>query len=121
MVLVNYNLGLLAITTMCTHLCVMATHVARVTLVCGVVIVAGFSISPIMNNERSVVHCNSPASKDVFTNGREGGGAGSSAVLKSTILRVCLRNPSKLFVVHLQIIRQNAEKKLMHKSKISEM
>ena len=114
----NYNL---AITTMCTHLCVMATHTARVTRVTVKVIVGGFRIRPRINNEGCVVHCNSLASKDVFTNGREGGGAGSSAVLKSTILRVCLRNPSKLFVVHLQIIRQNAEKKFMHKSKISEM
>ena len=93
---------ILAITTMCTHLCVMATHVARVTRVTVKVIVGGFRIRPRINNEGCVVHCNSLASKDVFTNGREGGGAGSSAVLKLTSLRVCLCNPSKFFIVHLQ-------------------
>ena len=103
----NYNL---AITTMCTHLCVMATHAARVTRVTVKVIVGGFRIRPRINNEGCVVQCNSLASKDVFTNGREGGGAGSSTVLKLTILRVCLRNPSKLFIVHLQMIRQITEK-----------
>ena len=98
---------------MCTHLCVMATHTARVTHVSIKVIVGGFTIRPRINNEGCVVHCNSLASKDVFTNGREGGGAGSSTVLKSTILRVCLRNPSKLFIVQLQMIGQiTAEKEI---------
>ena len=116
-ILVNYNLGLLVVTTMCTHLCVVSTHTARVTHVSIKVIVGGFTIRPRINNEGCVVHCNSLASKDVFTNVREGGGPGSSTVLKPTSLRVCLRNPSKLIIVHLQMIRQIAEKKFMHKSR----
>ena len=102
-----------AITTICTCLSVVATRAAswgRVTRVRSIVIVGGFSISPRINNEGGVVHCNPLANKDVFTNEREGGGAGSSTVLKSTSLRVCLRNPSKLFIVHLQVISQIARK-----------
>ena len=91
----------------------MATRAAswrRVTRVTVKVIVRRFRISPRINNEGCVVHCNSLASKDIFTNERKGGGAGSSTVLKLTSLRVCLRNPSKLFIVRLQMIRQIAEK-----------
>ena len=91
----------------------MATRAAswrRVTRVTVKVIVGGFRISPRINNEGCVVHWNPLANKDVFTNPREGRGAGSSTVLKLTSLRVCLCNPSKLFIVHLQVIRQIARK-----------
>ena len=91
----------------------MATRGARVTRVTVKVIVGGFRISPRINNEGCIVHWNPLANKDVFTNGREGGGAAGSTVLKLTSLRVCLRNPSKLFIVHLQMIWQIARENIM--------
>ena len=94
-------------------MCVVATRAAswwRVTRVCSEVIVGGFCISPRINDEGCVVYWNPLAKKDVFTDETEGGGADSSTVPKLTIQRVCLCNPSKLFIVHLQVKRQIAGK-----------
>ena len=91
---------------MCTYLCVVATRAAswrRVTRVCSIVIVGGFCISPRINDEGCVVYCNPLGEKVVFTDETEGGGADSTTVPKLTIQRVCLCNPSKFFIVHLQV------------------